>query len=186
MVMTDRRPAIEQQGSLSVIEQHLGINWQKRVHGYLLNNGYTPETLPKFNNNPKPHEYPDGRVTSAINLIEVDVGDDIEIVSFIPPDRKSSDHFHYTEEIYTVLEGEATIQGHGTYQQGGTITIQPETPHQVSTGESYVLLHIVMKGAALIPSHQRHLNLRKLYNKDVAMGRALDEGFPAANLDPAA
>lgn len=169
---------------LVMLDRYLGPNYQEKVGRLLLKAGkYTPDTMPQFREAPQRHVYKDGRKSAAINLSEVEIGEDVHIVSFLPPNALSSEHYHdgFVEE-YTLLEGEATLGGE-PLPLGEVIPVKPETLHQVRTTNSHVLLHIIMKGAALLPPEERHLNTKNLYSAEEALGRALNEGFPVANLE---
>lgn len=188
MVVNVERPAPSvEQDTIAVVERILGVDWRGRINNDLLNIGYTRATLPNFRKSPERHIYPDGRRSQSINLIEEEIDDDVVIVSLLPPNSKSTPHYHDgIEEVYTVLEGEANIHGHGDVQASDVVVIPSETAHQVVTHDDFMLLHIVMRGAAAILSTQRHLNVRNLYSATEARNRAIGEGFPEANLRGAA
>lgn len=142
------------------IEEYLEINNLQIVNVDIIeNSGKILAVSNKFiiNTPPLKHEYLGSRKSDSEYHIDGYEEDSYVIyISQLGPNSSTSLHRHPfpVKEFYFVLHGESFQNGK---KMDEISVINPGEYHQVRTGNSSVLLGILMENAALIPKDLRHI-----------------------------
>ena len=137
-----------------------GINYKKLIGDKIIELGILPSDQGLiFFDSPKPH-----KGSEALYLVEQPVGNDLILVSFLEPHRKTSKHFHISplrKEKYYSLAGAAVLMLGDQILELNSKQYYREVPlhvgHQVRTEKDFALTLIVMEDGRLVSPDKLHI-----------------------------
>lgn len=135
------------------LQKIFGQKYKDEVLRKLLELGlFKKNNLPKFSDPPGRH-----KDSEAYYLIEVDKGNKIIYVQYLPPNSQSSEHSHDepVEEDFYVVKGTVYVNNI-EISEGQNFTVKPNTFHMAETRDKHALTILVTRNVEGKPRDQLH------------------------------